>query len=374
CGWLSGLDTAPHDFAGSTVVHSVGGWAALAGVLLLGPRMGKYKDGKVQAIPGHNMGLAAIGTLILWLGWFGFNPGSTMAAVPGIGYIAVTTNMAAACGALFATITAWVVLGKPDLTMILNGCLAGLVAITAPCAVVTVGGAAIIGSIAGILVVLSVLFWDRIRIDDPVGALSVHLVCGIWGTLAVGLFAAPKVLEMGLGVSKPGLFYGGDASQLLAQLLAVGTVGAFVMVASLVLWAALKATVGIRVSPAEEEEGLDIGEHGMEAYPGFGFGADVVSSTTPDLGEVIPATVPGQKRFSVVVEGADPKDLIGAWTQLCGAPAPPPDFKSLYSFVTTVQGNRFRFRGGDPGAMADTLRRLFQSVLKGSSVTAKLEP
>ncbi len=272
-GWLSTLSTPFHDFAGSTVVHSVGGWAALAGVILLGPRLGKYNaDGSVNPIPGHNMGLASLGCLILWLGWFGFNPGSTMTASVQIGHIAVTTNTAAAFGAILATITAWLVLGKPDLSMILNGCLAGLVAITASCAVVSVAGSAIIGSIAGILVVFSVLFWDKIKIDDPVGALSVHLVCGIFGTLAVGLFAAPEILkEYAMeAYSQPGLFYGGGASQLISQLIGVGAVGGAVFAVSLVAWAILKAVLGIRVSAEEEITGLDIGEHGMEAYPGFG--------------------------------------------------------------------------------------------------------
>lgn len=280
-GWLATLETPFHDFAGSTVVHSVGGWAALAGVILLGPRLGKYtSEGRVNPIPGHNMGFAALGCLILWLGWFGFNPGSTMGAVPGIGYIAVTTNTAAAFGAVFATITAWAVLGKPDLSMILNGCLAGLVGITAPCAVVSIGGAAIIGAVAGVLVVFSVLFWDKVKIDDPVGALSVHLVCGIWGTLAVGLFAHPDVLNLALGVAKPGLFYGGGASQLISQLIGVGAVGGTVLAISLIVWAILKMTIGIRVSATEEIEGLDIGEHGMEAYPGFATDASSMEPTS----------------------------------------------------------------------------------------------
>lgn len=283
-GWLATLGTPFHDFAGSTVVHSAGGWAALAGVLLLGPRLGKYNaDGTVNPIPGHNMGLAALGCLILWLGWFGFNPGSTMTASTQIGHIAVTTNMAAAFGAVAATVTAWLVLGKSDLSMILNGCLAGLVGVTAPCAVVTVGGAAIIGAVAGVLVVFSVLFWDKVGVDDPVGALSVHLVCGVWGTLAVGLFAAPSVIEpyaMG-AYSKAGLFYGGGVAQLVSQLIGVGAVGVTVFAASMIVWAVLKFTAGIRVSTNEEIEGLDIGEHGMEAYPGFS--TDAVSES-PALG------------------------------------------------------------------------------------------
>jgi Amt family ammonium transporter len=273
-GWLANLSIAPfHDFAGSTVVHSVGGWAALAGVILVGPRIGKYKpDGSVSPIPGHNMGLAALGCLILWLGWFGFNPGSTMTANLFIGHIAVTTNTAAAFGAVAATITAWLVLGKPDLSMILNGCLAGLVAITAPCAVVSVGAAALIGLIAGVLVVFAVLGFDKIKLDDPVGALSVHLVCGVFGTICVGLFANPAIIPLQVtdAYVKPGLFYGGGASQLFAQLIGIAAVGGTVLITSLVAWAVLKFTIGIRVSTAEEHEGLDIGEHGMEAYPGFG--------------------------------------------------------------------------------------------------------
>ncbi|HEX2973488.1 MAG TPA: ammonium transporter [Tepidisphaeraceae bacterium] len=275
-GWLSTFKvgdvlTPFHDFSGSGVIHSCGGWAALAGVLLLGPRIGKYNaDGTANPIPGHNMGLAAIGTFILWLGWFGFNPGSTMAATPQIGHIAVTTNTAAAFGSVAATVTAWLVLGKPDFSMILNGCLAGLVAITAPCAVVTVPAAAVIGTIAGAVVVLAVLFWDKLRVDDPVGALSVHLVGGTMGVLAVGLFASPEVIkEYAMEAAcQPGLFYGGT-KQIVTQLLGFASIGGFVLAASLITWAILKATMGIRVTPQEEMEGLDIGEHGMEAYPGF---------------------------------------------------------------------------------------------------------
>jgi Amt family ammonium transporter len=296
-GWLATMGTPFHDFAGSTTVHSVGGWAALAGVLLLGPRLGKYNvDGTVNPIPGHNMGLAALGCLILWLGWFGFNPGSTMTASTQIGHIAVTTNTAAAFGAVAATATAWLVLGKPDLSMILNGCLAGLVAITAPCAVVTVAGAAIIGAIAGALVVFSVLFWDKLRVDDPVGALSVHLVCGAFGTLCVGLFAAPSVLGAYAmdAYCKPGLFYGGGAAQVITQLIGIGAVGGTVFAASLVVWAVLKASVGIRVSASEEMEGLDIGEHGMEAYPGFAM------DSTPEASMAVPASTTRTPKGAVV--------------------------------------------------------------------------
>lgn len=259
-GWLSELGFK--DFAGSTVVHSVGGWAALIGAAILGPRMGKYIDGQAAAIPGHNMSIATLGCLILWIGWFGFNPGSTMAVTPDIAHIALTTNMAAATGGIAATFTAWAYLGKPDLSMIINGILAGLVAITAGCDGVSVPSAAIIGLVAGILVVFAVTFFDKIHVDDPVGATSVHLVNGIWGTLAVGLFNQEN-----------GLFFGGPIAglQLLGvQLLGIASIGGFTVAFSFIAWLALKAVFnGIRVTEEEEKHGLDIGEHGMEAYSGF---------------------------------------------------------------------------------------------------------
>jgi len=256
------------DFAGSTVVHSVGGWAALAGVLVLGPRIGKYrKDGRVNPIPGHNMTSAALGVLILWLGWFGFNPGSTMAAGNGaaIAHILVNTNAAAATGALGATLTAWWMLGKPDLSMILNGCLAGLVAITAPCAFVSIASGAIIGLLAGVIVVFAVIGFDRLKIDDPVGALSVHLVNGVFGTLALGLFyddeVATNVAALATGLS--------PVAQTMVQLKGVVYVGVFTFAASLIFWYAIKAMIGVRVTEEEEMEGLDVGEHGISAYPDF---------------------------------------------------------------------------------------------------------
>ncbi|MGI8978409.1 MAG: ammonium transporter [Pirellulaceae bacterium] len=266
-GWLA--DMGFFDFAGSTVVHSVGGWSALVGVYILGSRKGKYgPDGKVNAIPGHNMTAATIGCLILWLGWFGFNPGSTMAADPtAIAHIALTTNTAGAAATLSATAVAWIMLGKPDLGMTLNGCLAGLVAITAPCAWVSVPAAALIGVIAGVLVVFGVLFFDRIKADDPVGATSVHLLNGVFGTLCVGLFTDPKWTSA--TGPKPGLFYGGGIDQLKVQIIGVLAVAAYVAAVAAVAWFVLKFTVGIRVSADEELEGLDKGEHGNEAYHGF---------------------------------------------------------------------------------------------------------
>ncbi|NIA12747.1 MAG: hypothetical protein GWP08_01610 [Nitrospiraceae bacterium] len=257
-GWLEGLGFC--DFAGSSVVHSVGGWLALAGAIVLGPRKGKYgPDGKPKALMGHNLPLAALGVFILWLGWFGFNPGSTTTGDGQIGYIAVTTNLAAATAAITAMTTAWIVLKKPDASMTLNGALAGLVAITAPCATVSAFGAIAIGACAGVLVVLSVLFIDRVlKVDDPVGAVSVHGVCGAFGTLSCGLFNIDG-----------GLFYGGGVGQLGVQLLGVLVCFAWAFTTGMIMFHLIKAVIGLRVSEEEETRGLDIGEHGMEAYSGF---------------------------------------------------------------------------------------------------------
>ncbi len=257
-GWLEGLGFL--DFAGSTVVHSIGGWLALAGAIVLGPRIGKYApDGKPKAILGHNIPLAALGVFILWFGWFGFNPGSTTTGDGSIGYIAVTTNLAAAAGAIVAMIVSWIVLSKPDASMALNGALAGLVSITAPCDGVSPVGAILIGAVGGALVVFSVLFIDRmLKVDDPVGAVSVHGVCGAWGTIAAGLFNMES-----------GLFYGGGVKQLGVQLLGVGAAFVWAFGLGLVMFTVIKKTIGLRVTSEEEAKGLDIGEHGMEAYSGF---------------------------------------------------------------------------------------------------------
>ncbi len=257
-GWLENLGFL--DFAGSTVVHSVGGWLALAGAIVLGPRIGKYgPDGKPKAIIGHNIPLAALGVFILWFGWFGFNAGSTTTGDGTIGYIAVTTNIAAATGAIVAMTVSWIVLKKPDVSMALNGALAGLVSITAPCDAVSPLAAAIIGGVGGTLVVFSVLFIDGVlKIDDPVGAVSVHGVCGAWGTISCGLFNLEK-----------GLFYGGGAHQLGVQLVGVGAAFLWAFGLGMVLFKLIKATIGLRVTPDEESKGLDIGEHGVEAYTGF---------------------------------------------------------------------------------------------------------
>ncbi len=280
-GWLAQKGFL--DFAGSTQVHSIGGWAALAGALMLGPRFGKYtKDGKSNVIPGHNLGLATIGCFVLWLGWFGFNPGSTMAAdSEAIARICVTTNTAAAMGLLSATVASALLLGKPDLGMAINGCLAGLVAITAPCAFVSVWpSSVIIGLVAGVLVVLSVIAFDRVRVDDPVGAISVHLINGIWGTLSIGLLAESQWTP----AKTAGLFYGGGLQQLMTQVIGVIGAGVTVFVLSLIVWSLIKATIGLRVSIQEEIEGLDLGEHGQTCYPDF-----VVRKTMPVTAEAVAA-------------------------------------------------------------------------------------
>ena len=265
-GWLADMNF--HDFAGSTVVHSVGGWLALTGAIALGPRIGKYgPDGKPRAIPGHNIAFAAIGVLVLWIGWFGFNPGSTVAGNGDIGRVALITNFGAVAGTLTAMFTAWLILKKPDASMTLNGALAGLVAITAPCDIVTPVGALIIGAIAGVLVVLSVLAIDRIGVDDPVGAISVHLVNGVWGTLACGLFGAEGVLK--IAEANTGLFYGGGFHATAVQLLGIAAYGGWAFVLGMITFLTLKKTVGLRVSAEEELKGLDITEHGNDAYAGF---------------------------------------------------------------------------------------------------------
>ncbi|GAB6145419.1 ammonium transporter [Desulfocicer niacini] len=251
-GWLEKLGFI--DFAGSTVVHSVGGWVALAGAMVLGPRLGKYtKDGGIRPILGHNIPLASLGVFILWVGWFGFNPGSTTTADTSIAMIFVNTNMAAATGAVVAMIVSWIKLGKPEVGMSLNGALAGLVGITAGCANVTPGSAIIIGAVAGVLVVFSVLFFDKMKIDDPVGAVSVHGVCGAWGTLAAGLF--------NIGGCTVGI--------VTTQLIGMGVCFAWAFGVGFIMFKVIAATMGLRVSAEEELEGLDFVEHGGNAYPDF---------------------------------------------------------------------------------------------------------
>ncbi len=281
-GWLDARGF--YDFAGSTLVHSVGGWGALAGVILLGPRIGKYqKDGRMTPIPGSNLPLAAIGVFLLWLGWFGFNGGSVLTADAAlVSLTLVTTCLAAAAGALGAMFTSWAVSKKPDLSMTLNGVLAGLVGITAGADQMAMWSSLIVGGIAGVIVVYAVMFFDRIRIDDPVGAISVHLVCGIWGTLAVGLFGEMAGMQ-----------------QFLIQLLGVVAYGVVAFVSALLIFGILKVTMGIRVSPEEEMEGLDLAEHGMQAYPDFQV------ATLGGLHGMTGVTDPAYKRTAMALESVE---------------------------------------------------------------------
>ncbi len=247
-GWLNIMGF--HDFAGSTLVHSVGGWAALIGAIMVGPRIGKYINGGIRPIMGHNLPLVTIGVFLLWLGWFGFNGGSVLSADPGmVSYVLVTTSLSASAGAIGSMLVSWFVQKQPDLTMVLNGILAGLVGVTAGADVVSINGSIIIGLISGIIVVLSVLGVDRLKIDDPVGAISVHLGCGVWGTLAVGIW--------------------GTGKSFMVQLTGVAAYGAVCVVSSFIIFGLIKIFVGLRVSREEEISGLDVGEHGMEAYPDF---------------------------------------------------------------------------------------------------------
>ncbi len=256
-GWLSEMGFI--DFAGSSIVHSFGAWAGLVGAIILGPRIGKFVNGKTQALPGHSMAIATLGCLILWIGWYGFNPGSVLAMDQTVPYVAVTTTLGAAGGAISGTLVSQIRGGKPDLTMTINGILAGLVSVTAGCDGFSMAGAWIAGFIGGGLVVFSVAMLDSLSIDDPVGAFSVHGTCGMWGTLAVGLFNKDK-----------GLLYGHGFGQFGYQIVGVLAYGIFAVVTSWILWSVLSAVSGgIRVSESEETEGLDISEHGMEAYPDF---------------------------------------------------------------------------------------------------------
>lgn len=280
-GWLA--DKGFLDFAGSTVVHSIGGWCALAGAIVIGARKGKYtKQGKPVPIPGHNIPLAALGVFILWLGWFGFNPGSTTAVGDGsFARIAVTTNLSACAGAVSAMILSWILFKKPDVSFALNGALAGLVAITAGCDIMTPTMAALTGLIGGLLVVASCLLIERLKVDDPVGAVSVHGVCGAWGTLAIGLFATDI-----------GLFTGGGASQLVTQAIGVGAAFLWAFPVSLVIFLAIKYTIGLRVTEEEEFEGLDVAEHGMQAYPGSSLGGSMNEGPAVGMAKTATAASP----------------------------------------------------------------------------------
>ncbi|MFC1735434.1 ammonium transporter [Candidatus Hydrogenedentota bacterium] len=265
-GWLATQGFG--DFAGSTVVHATGGWIAFVGTWIMGPRLGKFVGAarEPKAIAGHSIPLAALGVFLLWFGWFGFNPGSTLSVGDGstIALVAINTNLAACAGAVAAMTTVWLRYGKPDLSMTMNGALAGLVAITAPCAFVSPSASLVIGAVGGVIVVFGVALLDAIKVDDPVGAVPVHGMNGIWGTLAVGLWGQSE-----LGLARDGLFHGGGLAQLGVQAVGAFTVAIFVMASMSVVFLLIKKTVGLRVSKDEERRGLDIGEHGLEAYSGF---------------------------------------------------------------------------------------------------------
>jgi Amt family ammonium transporter len=262
-GWLFQLDTPFHDFAGSSIVHMTGGIAAAVGAKYLGPRRGRYTaDGKPRAIPGHSTPFAILGVFVLLVGWYGFNPGSWLGADPVIGSIALNTTLGGTSGALAAMFLSWIRIGKPDVTMTGNGLLAGLVGVTAGAWVLNGVGSLIVGFAAGLVVVVSVAFFDRIKIDDPVGAVSVHGVCGALGTIAVGLFSTIE----SEGVVKKGLFYGGGTDQLVSQVIGVVAIAVFVTVTTAILFGVIKATIGLRVDEAEEIEGLDVREHGAPGY------------------------------------------------------------------------------------------------------------
>jgi Amt family ammonium transporter len=298
-GWL--FAKGMQDFAGSTVVHYQGALAGLAGALLLGPRIGKFVDGKPQPIPGHNMAFTTLGVIVLWFGWFGFNPGSTLSVdFGGVGffaYVALNTNIAAAAGVLGAVVTSWIVIKKPDLSMMLNGAIAALVAITASCAFVAPWAAILIGFVAGVIVVLGSLLVERVGIDDPVGALAAHGMAGVWGTLALGFLTVPKLAE-NLATGSGGLFYGGGFHQLGIQALGLAAVGAFTFTASFLVLGLMKMTVGIRTEPEVEAAGLDVSEHGMWGYPEFyipvpgGYGTEHASHSLVTHGKGATAAAP----------------------------------------------------------------------------------
>jgi Amt family ammonium transporter len=264
-GWLAQREFPFSDFAGSTVVHATGGWAAMMGAIILGPRLGKFgADGKPRAIPGHSIPFVVVGTFILFIGWFGFNPGSELAADEYVMMIAVRTLVAGCAGGVIAMLTVWWMDGKPDVSMTCNGVLAGLVAITAPCGSVETWAAVVIGAIGGVLVVFSVKFFDRMKVDDPVGAISVHGVCGTWGTLSIALFSTYD--DAFLGREDAGLFYGGGLDQLWTQGSYVLAHFVFVCAAAGLVFSAIKATIGLRVTEQEELVGLDVEEHGSPGY------------------------------------------------------------------------------------------------------------
>jgi len=273
------------DFAGSTVVHSVGGWAALVGAIMVGARKGRFVNGQVNAFPGHSLPLGVLGVFILWFGWYGFNPGSTLGLSGGLADIAarvaVTTTLAATAGGVTATVLSWVRGGKSDLSLALNGILGGLVAVTAGCATLEPWAAIVVGVVAGIIIVYGVALLDTLKIDDPVGAVPVHLMNGVWGTLAVGLLSSEALMDNAYGVTSTwGILLGGGSDLFVTQLIGIGATAVWVVLTSGILFGVIKATIGLRVTEAEEDAGLDVYEHGMEAYPEFTGGRDPFATLT----------------------------------------------------------------------------------------------
>lgn len=273
------------DFAGSTVVHSVGGWAALVGAIMVGARKGRFVNGQVNAFPGHSLPLGVLGVFILWFGWYGFNPGSTLGLSGGLADIAarvaVTTTLAATAGGVTATVVSWIRGGKSDLSLALNGILGGLVAVTAGCATLEPWAAIVVGVVAGIIIVYGVALLDTLKIDDPVGAVPVHLMNGVWGTLAVGLLSSEALMDNAYGVTSTwGILLGGGSDLFVTQLIGIGATAVWVVLTSGILFGVIKATIGLRVTEAEEDAGLDVYEHGMEAYPEFTGGRDPFATLT----------------------------------------------------------------------------------------------
>ena len=409
-GWLSklganyGLGHGHVDFAGSSVVHMVGGITALVGAWMLGPRIGKYnRDGTPNVIPAHSVPVYVVGTLILAFGWFGFNPGSTNAGTDlNIGRIATNTMLASGAGAFGASLYMWLVYKKPDPSFICNGLLAGLVAITAPCAFVESWAAVLIGLLAGLFVVWGCLFVERVlKVDDPVGAVGVHGINGAWGVLALGLFAdgtysaglngsfwykmadgslkwyPEKLKELPNGVVEQGvtgLFYG-NPSQFLAECIGVAANVIWVGVTAFAMFWVLNKLIGNRVSPEVEVQGLDVPEMGVLGYINE-------DPKTPEGHVIHPpaeprhaATPPNGKRFTVVIEGLEAHLLKDIWSDLCqpGEQEPSEDFRAVYPYMTTLRGKTFTFRDGDPESMRDALARLIRKNIRGAAVGARVE-
>jgi Amt family ammonium transporter len=409
-GWLAklganyGLGHGHVDFAGSSVVHMVGGLTALVGAWRLGPRIGKYnKDGTPNVLPAHNVPMYVVGTLILAFGWFGFNPGSTNAGSDlNIGRIATNTMLASGAGAFAASLYMWLVYKKPDPSFICNGLLAGLVAITAPCAFVAPWAAVLIGLLAGLFVVWGCLFVERVlKVDDPVGAVGVHGVNGAWGVLSLGLFAdgtysaglnnsfwykladgslkwyPEKLKELPDGLVEQGvtgLFYG-NPSQFLAECIGVAANLIWVGASAFACFWVLNKLVGNRVSPEVEIQGLDVPELGVLGYinedPKTPEG-HVIHPPAEPRHALVP---PNGKRFTVVIEGLEPDLLKDIWSALCqpGEPGPSEDFRAVYPYMTTLRGKTFTFRDGDPETIRDALARLIRRNVRGATVGARIE-